>query len=68
MTPAARRAMTCGYMPDGATFNGQQNILTPDRLAKLKIGDPLDDDSLNPLLFSRTKPVSPIVEEVAVRP
>ena len=27
MTPRYRRAMTCAYMPDGSTFNGQQNIL-----------------------------------------
>ena len=27
MTSRARRAMTCAYMPDGAMFNGQQNIL-----------------------------------------
>lgn len=28
MTPYPRRAMTCAYMPDGATFNGIQNILS----------------------------------------
>jgi phytanoyl-CoA hydroxylase len=27
MSNRARRAMTCAYMPDGATFNGKQNIL-----------------------------------------
>lgn len=48
MTPRWRRAMTCGYMPVGATFNGQQNILQPSRLARLKVGDPLDDDAENP--------------------
>ena len=30
MTPGLRRAMTCAYMPDGCTFNGQTNVL-PDR-------------------------------------
>ncbi|MBW3635887.1 MAG: phytanoyl-CoA dioxygenase family protein, partial [Armatimonadetes bacterium] len=27
MTPRPRRAMTCAYMPDGSTFNGQASIL-----------------------------------------
>jgi hypothetical protein len=26
MTPGRRRAMTCGYMPAGSTFNGTQNV------------------------------------------
>lgn len=56
MTPGWRRAMTCGFMPDGSTFNGKQNILTKEQLAKLKIGDVLDDDAQNPLLYHRTKP------------
>jgi ectoine hydroxylase-related dioxygenase (phytanoyl-CoA dioxygenase family) len=50
MTPRWRRAMTCAYMPAGATFNGQGNILSPERLAGLKVGDSLDDDVENPLL------------------
>ena len=45
MTPGWRRAMTCGYMPDGCTFNGKRNILRTEQLARLKIGDLLDDDS-----------------------
>jgi ectoine hydroxylase-related dioxygenase (phytanoyl-CoA dioxygenase family) len=56
MTPGWRRAMTCGFMPDGSTFNGQRNILTKERLAKLTIGDVLDDDEYNPLLYHKTKP------------
>ena len=85
MTPRRRRAMTCGYMPDGATFNGnpcvflstimlvfltvrhstssilmfgnallrihRRNVLPPDYLATLSIGDVLDNDNLNPLLW-----------------
>lgn len=54
MTPYLRRAMTCAYMPDGSVFNGKQNILRPEQLARLAIGDPLDDDAQNPLLFSRS--------------
>jgi phytanoyl-CoA hydroxylase len=56
MTPGWRRAMTCGFMPDGSTFNGQQNILSKEQMAKLKVGDVLDDDEQNPLLYHKTKP------------
>jgi len=56
MTPLFRRAMTCGFMPDGATFNGKQNILTKEQVARLQVGDVLDDEAQNPLIFSRTKP------------
>ncbi|MBA3710337.1 MAG: phytanoyl-CoA dioxygenase family protein [Planctomycetes bacterium] len=50
MTPRWRRAMTCAYMPDGCTFNGKGNILTAEQIARLKIGDRLDDEQQNPLL------------------
>ncbi len=55
MTPGWRRAMTCGFMPDGSTFNGKSNILSKEQIAKLKIGDVLEDNRQNPLVFSRTK-------------
>jgi len=51
MTNRPRRAMTCTYMPDGSTFNGQKNILPDEYLAGLTIGDALDDDRINPLLW-----------------
>jgi ectoine hydroxylase-related dioxygenase (phytanoyl-CoA dioxygenase family) len=51
MTNGFRRAMTCAYMPDGALFNGIQNILSDEQFAKLKIGDLLNDDAQNPLIF-----------------
>ncbi len=53
MTPYPRRAMTCAYMPDGSTFNGQQNILPDDYYRSLKIGDVLNDDRQNPLIWRR---------------
>ena len=53
MTPRPRRAMTCAFMPDGATFNGQKNILTDAMIAKLQVGDVLDDEQQNPLIWSR---------------
>ncbi len=54
MTPGRRRAMTCAYMPDGCSFNGIPNVLPPDYLAKLNIGDTLDSEAHNPLIYSRT--------------
>lgn len=56
MTRGTRRAMTCGYMPDGSTFNGIQNVLPQRYFDSLEIGDMLDDDSVNPLIWHKTKP------------
>ena len=53
MTPYPRRAMTCAYMPDGATFNGIQNILSDAQIARLNVGDVLDDESQTPLVWSQ---------------
>lgn len=53
MTNGFRRAMTCAYMPDGAIFNGIKNILTDEQVARLRIGDPLNDDTQNPLIYSK---------------
>lgn len=55
MTPGLRRAMSCAYMPDGGAFNGKKNILTPERLAALKIGDVFNDDAENPLIYHKSK-------------
>lgn len=53
MTRGQRRAMTCAYMPDGSTFNGKTNILSQEYIARLQIGDVLDDEVQNPLIWSR---------------
>lgn len=53
MTPGFRRAMTCAYMPDGNVYNGTQNILSDETVARLKVGDPLNDDAQNPLLYHK---------------
>jgi phytanoyl-CoA hydroxylase len=53
MTRHQRRAMTCGYMPDGCTFNGTRNILPAEYFASLTIGDRLDDERQNPLIWHR---------------
>lgn len=53
MTNKPRRAMTCAYMPDGATFNGVKNVLPDAYFASLTIGDVLNDDTVNPLVWRR---------------
>lgn len=53
MTPGYRRAMTCAYMPDGAVFNGIPNILPDDYLSQLKVGDLLNNDAQNPIIYKR---------------
>jgi len=55
MTPRPRRAMTCAYMPEGATFNGQKNVLPDEYLNTLSIGNRLNSDQQNPLLWSMGK-------------
>jgi hypothetical protein len=39
-------------MPAGSTFNGTQNILPGPYFERLEIGDVLDDDAINPLVWS----------------
>jgi ectoine hydroxylase-related dioxygenase (phytanoyl-CoA dioxygenase family) len=53
MTPGWRRAMTCAFMPDGATFNGKQNILSRAQMAQLQIGDPIRFEDHNLLVYAR---------------
>jgi phytanoyl-CoA hydroxylase len=54
MTPGYRRAMTCAYMPDGNVFNGTQNILSDKQMEDLKVGDLLNDESQNPLIYKKS--------------
>lgn len=53
MTNGFRRAMTCAYMPDGAVFNGIKNILSEEQFAGLNVGDVLNDDAQNPLIYKK---------------
>ena len=55
MTNGFRRAMTCSYMPDGSIFNGQANILPESYLSSLKVGDLLNNDEQNPLIYSANR-------------
>ena len=53
MTPNTRKAMTCAYMPDGSKFNGKQNVLPDDYFKSLQVGDLLNNEKLNPLIYNR---------------
>ena len=55
MTSGWRRAMTCAFMPCGSTFNGIQNILTNEQFAAYDIGDELNDDDQNPVVYHRNE-------------
>lgn len=55
MTRGLRRAMTCAFMPDGATFNGNKNVLPQSYVERLAVGDPIDDDTLVPLIYHRER-------------
>ncbi len=51
MTRGHRVAMTCAYMPEGATFNGNRNILSEEMFNSLMEGDVLDNDEQNPPVY-----------------
>lgn len=53
MTRTRRRALACAYMPDGATFNGQQNILPQSYVKTLAQGAELKDDRFTPVVFKK---------------
>ncbi len=53
MTPGSRRAMTCAYMPDENVYNGIPNVLPQSYLETLKIGDELNNEAQNPLIYKR---------------
>ncbi len=55
MTPHTRNAMTCAFMPDGSTFNGKQNVLPDTYFKTLKIGDVLDNEEQNPLIYHKDR-------------
>ena len=53
MTAFPRRAMTCAYMPDGSTFNGIQNVLPIDYYESIKLGDVLNNNEINRLVWHK---------------
>lgn len=52
MTPHQRIAHSIAYMPDGARFNGAQDVYTKAQVEHMAVGDLLDDERQNPLVFS----------------
>ena len=56
MTNKYRRAMTCAFMPDGSYFNGKRNILPPDLFESLEVGDLLENEEQNPLVWHTSWP------------
>ncbi len=54
MSPHPRRAMVCIYMPEGSIYNGTRNVLSEEQVARLNVGDVLDDDEQTPLLWRRS--------------
>jgi hypothetical protein len=44
-------------MPDGETFNGERNVLPQSYIDTLKIGDVLNNDQYNPLIWSRREAI-----------
>jgi ectoine hydroxylase-related dioxygenase (phytanoyl-CoA dioxygenase family) len=53
MSSGHRRAMTCAYMPDGNVYNGQPNVLPDAYVKQLKMGDLLNNDAQNPLIYHK---------------
>lgn len=52
MTPYPRQAFTCAYMPNNSRFNGIPNVLPARILNNIRIGDVLDDEGQNPLIYT----------------
>lgn len=61
MTSGRRRAYTVAFMPDGAPFNGTRDVrsLGVDYLDSLDIGDLLQNDELNPVVYARADAAAP---------
>jgi phytanoyl-CoA hydroxylase len=51
VTNKPRRAYALAFMPEGATFNGNKDVLDPTYFKSLKVGDVLNDDRIHPLLW-----------------
>ena len=52
-TDRDRRAFACAFMPEGARFNGRQDVLPEHLFRRLRVGDPLNDEALHPLVGPR---------------
>ncbi len=56
MTSGRRRAMTAAFMPDRVRFNGTRDVrvLGESYLDTLAVGDLLQNDELNPVVYARS--------------
>jgi len=45
--------MTCAYMPDGNVYNGQPNVLPDAYVKTLAVGDVLNNELQNPLIYRK---------------
>ena len=50
---SSRVPLALAVMPYGSTFNGIQNILSDEQVAAYVIGDELNDDNQNPVVYHR---------------
>jgi hypothetical protein len=51
LTPRPRRALAGAYMPVGATYNGNPDILPKNYASGLQVGDALADETVHPLVW-----------------
>ena len=51
MTRGRRIAMTCAYMPIGCADNGNPNVLPREYHESLAVGDVLENDDWNPIVW-----------------
>ena len=51
MTRGRRIAMTCAFMPIGCTYNGNPNVLPREYHETLAVGDVLENDDWNPIVW-----------------
>ena len=54
MTIHSRRAMACAFSPDGCTFKDKRNFLPEDYFNSLEVGDLLDNDQQNTLVWHQS--------------
>jgi ectoine hydroxylase-related dioxygenase (phytanoyl-CoA dioxygenase family) len=55
VTNKPRRAYACALMPEGATFNGNKDVLPAEYFKSLKVGDLLNNEQVHPLLWRDEK-------------
>jgi hypothetical protein len=53
MTNRPRRAFAVAFMPEGSTFNGIKDVLPDDYFKSLKVGDLLNNENVNPLIWHK---------------